>query len=167
MGGDIDVPGNATPAAEMNWFYDPDAIKICLAANWKSQIVVPDDLARHIKLTEEFYERLAKKESNSITKLILSQQKTFENDSANYVWDIVVSAIFLRPELITDIQTRYITVDNTPGINSGRTVTWTQNDHNDMKNGIGFPEGVNAAQIVMQINSTAFWDFYIDLLAMK
>ena len=48
MGGDIDIPCNATPAAEMNWYYDPDAIKLCLSANWKSQLIVPDDLAHHI-----------------------------------------------------------------------------------------------------------------------
>ncbi|MBQ7154143.1 MAG: nucleoside hydrolase [Synergistaceae bacterium] len=167
MGGDIDVPGNATPAAEMNWYYDPDAIKFCLAANWKSQIIVPDDLAQQIILTSEFYERLAEKEPNAITKLILSDKRTFTLESANYVWDVVVPAVFLRPELITDLQTRYITVDTTPGINSGRAVTWQQNDHNDMAKGTGFPEGVNKAQIVMKIDKKAFWDFYIDLLAMK
>ncbi len=167
MGGDIDVPGNATPAAEMNWYYDPDAIKFCLAAEWRSQIVVPDDLARSIHLTKEFYERLAENDTNAITKLILSQTRTFTNESANYVWDVVVPAVFLKPELITDIQTRYITVDNTPGINSGRAVTWTQHEHNDFVRGVGFPEGVKKAQIVLGINAKDFWDFYITLLSMK
>ena len=167
MGGDIDIPGNATPAAEINWYYDPDAIKFCLAAKWKSQIVVPDDLARQIIITPAFYERLAEKEPNAITKLILSQERTFTSDSANYVWDVVVPAVFLRPELITDLQERYITVDTTPGINSGRAVTWAQNDHNDMAKGIGFPEGVNRAQIVMRVDNKAFWDFCIGVLSMR
>ncbi len=72
MGGDIDILGDATPAAEMNWYYDPDAIKMCLAADWKKQLVVPDDLARQIHLTPEFYERLAARKPNPITKFILS-----------------------------------------------------------------------------------------------
>ena len=165
MGGDIDIPGNATPAAEMNWFYDPDAIKLCLSAGWKKQTVVPDDLAKSIRITDEFYERLAGKDSNAITKLILSNKKTFTNPDADYVWDVVVPVIFLKPELITDLQERYITVDNTPGINSGRAVTWKQNMNNDMKTGKGFPEGVMRADIVMGINTPAFWDFYIDMLA--
>ena len=32
MGGDIDCPGDATPAAELNWYYDPEAIRQCLKA---------------------------------------------------------------------------------------------------------------------------------------
>lgn len=72
VGGDIDILGDATPAAEMNWYYDPDAIKMCLAADWKKQLVVPDDLARQIHLTPEFYERLAARKPNPITKFILS-----------------------------------------------------------------------------------------------
>jgi len=32
MGGDIDIPGNATPAAAMNWYYDPESIQLCPAA---------------------------------------------------------------------------------------------------------------------------------------
>ena len=165
MGGDIDIPGNATPAAEMNWFYDPDAIKLCLSAGWNKQIVVPDDLAKSIQITQEFYERIAENNTNAITKLILSNKKTFTNSDANYVWDAVVPVIFLKPELITDLQERYITVDNTPGINSGRVVTWKQNMNNDMKTGKGFPEGVMKADIVMGIDTSKFWDFYINILS--
>lgn len=167
MGGDIDVHGNATASAEMNWYYDPDAIKLCLAANWKKQTVVPDDLSRHVRITQAFYDRLAENNTNAITRLILSGNKTFTSDDANYVWDVLVPVIFLKPEIITDLQERYITVDNTPGINSGRAVTWQQNANNDMKTGRGFPEGVRKADIVMNIDAPAFWDFYIEMLTMK
>ena len=167
MGGDIDVPGNATAAAEVNWFYDPDAIKLCLSANWKKQIIVPDDLSRHIRLTQAFYDRLAKNNNNSITKLILSGSNTFTIDEAQYVWDAVVPVIFLKPEIITDLQERYITVDERPGLNSGRAVSWSQQSNNDMKTGRGFPEGVKKADIVMGIDAPAFWDFYIHMLSIK
>lgn len=83
------------------------------------------------------------------------------------MWDVLVPVIFLKPEIITDLQERYITVDNTPGINSGRAVTWQQNANNDMKTGRGFPEGVRKADIVMGIDAPAFWDFYIEMLTMK
>ena len=167
MGGDIDVPGNATAAAEMNWYYDPDAIKLCLSAGWKKQTIVPDDLSRHIRLTQAFYDRLAENNTNAITRLILSGTRTFTADDTNYVWDVLLPVMFLKPEIITDLQERYITVDNTPGINSGRAVSWKQNANNDMKSGKGFPEGVRKADIVMGIDTAAFWDFYIDMLSMK
>lgn len=165
MGGDIDRPGQATSAAEFNFYYDPDAIKLCLAADWKKQLIVPDDLTRHIYMSDEFYERLAAKTLNAITKLILSKKRTFTDTHSRYVWDVVVPAVYLKPEIITDLQTRYITVDAAPGINSGRAVTWFQHRFNDMKTGRGFPEGIKKAQIVMSIDDKAFWDFCVDILS--
>lgn len=164
MGGDIDVPGNATPAAEMNWFYDPKAIKECLAAPWKSQTVVPDDLARKIYITQEIYDRLAAKRGNAISELILKQERTFDDEGANYVWDVVVPAVFLKPELVTRMDTRALTVDDAPGLNNGRAVSWPQHQHNNLETGAGLPEGVRVVQIVMDIDADAFWDFYVDIL---
>ena len=41
MGGAIDVPGNDTPCAERNWYYDPEAVDVCLNADWPLQVIVP------------------------------------------------------------------------------------------------------------------------------
>ena len=164
MGGDIDMPGNATPAAELNWFYDPEAIRQCLAANWKSQLVVPDDLAQQIRITPEFYARLEKAGRNPVTELIIDGRQTFSTGQNGIVWDVVVPAVFLKPELMTRTEERYITVDSTPGINSGRAVSWRQHNRNNMETGEGFPEGVNKAVILFEINEEAFWDFYVEIL---
>ena len=165
MGGDIDCPGDATPAAEMNWYYDPEAIRQCLAANWKSQLIVPDDLARQIQLTPEIYERLENANQNLITEYMLSNPRTFDMEGANYVWDVVVPAVFLKPELMVKTEERYITVDATPGINSGRAVSWPQHWLNNMETGEGFPEGVNKAVILFSIDAEAFWNYYVELLS--
>ncbi len=167
MGGDIDCPGDATPAAELNWYYDPEAIRQCLAADWQSQLVVPDDLAQQIHLTPAIYERLAAANQNPITKLILENQRAFDMGESDYVWDVVVPSVFLKPELMVRTEERYITVDSTPGINSGRAVSWPQHWLNNMETGEGFPEGVNKAVIVFSIDEEAFWDFYVDLLSME
>ena len=165
MGGDIDCPGDATPAAELNWYYDPEAIRQCLQANWKSQLVVPDDLAQQIHLTPVIYERLAAANQNLITQLILENKRTFDAEGADFVWDVVVPAVFLKPELKVRTEERYITVDATPGINSGRAVSWPQHWLNNMETGEGFPEGVNKAVIVFSIDEEAFWNFYVELLS--
>ena len=86
-------------------------------------------------------------------------------EDADYVWDVVVPVIFLHPEIITDLQTRYLTVDSRPGLNSGRAVSWEQHMHNNMETGEGMPEGVNKVRLVMQIDEEAFWDTYVEMLA--
>ena len=167
MGGDIDCPGNATPAAEMNWYYDPEAIRQSLAANWKSQLIVPDDLAHQIHLTPAIYDRLEAANQNAVTKLILENKRTFNAGDSDYVWDVVVPSVFLKPELMVRTEERYITVDSTPGINSGRAVSWHQHWLNNMETGEGFPEGFNKALIVFSIDEESFWDFYIELLSIE
>ena len=81
------------------------------------------------------------------------------------MWDVVVPAVFLKPEIMVDVQERYITVDATPGINSGRAVSWPRHWLNNMETGEGFPEGVNRAFILFSIDAEAFWDFYVELLS--
>ena len=164
MGGDIDVPGNSSAVAEMNWFYDPDAIKLCLAADWKSQIVVPDDLAQQIYMEASIYERMHQEMGNQITELVYINENNYAESITHYVWDVVVPAIFLKPEIMLDLQTRYLTVDAQKGLNYGRAVSWSQHYLNDLETGRGMPEGVNPVQILMKIDEDAFWDFYVGIL---
>jgi inosine-uridine nucleoside N-ribohydrolase len=166
MGGDIDIPGNATPAAELNWFYDPEAIRRCLAADWKRQLIVPDDLAHQIHLTPEIYQRLAAQPKTQVTQLMLETPRSFDIDGADYVWDVVVPAVFLHPELMTDVENRYVTVDTAPGLNSGRAVSWKSHSHNNFETGEGIPEGIKRSDIVLGIDEDAFWDFYVELLSL-
>ena len=126
---------------------------------------MPDDLARQIQLTPEIYERLENANQNLITKYILSNPRTFDMEGANYVWDVVVPAVFLKPELMVKTEERYITVDATPGINSGRAVSWPHHWLNNMETGEGFPEGVHKAIILFSIDAEAFWDYYVELLS--
>jgi inosine-uridine nucleoside N-ribohydrolase len=78
----------------------------------------------------------------------------------------VVPAVFLKPELMTQVEDRYVTVDSTPGLNSGRAVTWKAHMHNNMETGEGFPEGIQRAKVLLAIDEDAFWDFYVELLSM-
>ena len=157
-------PTFAEDAAEVNWFYDPDAIKRCLCANWNSQIVVPDDLSRQVYMEASIYERLLAEEVNPITELIFVNENNFDPSITHYVWDEVVLAIYLKPDIMKDLQTRYLTVDDNPGINYKRAVRWVKHDFNDPETGEGMPEGVKPVQILMEIEAEAFWNFYVEIL---
>jgi len=159
MGGDIDVPGNATPAAELNWFYDPEAIQLCLAAPWKTQVVIPDDLARQVRWTSDFLDRL-KEHDTPITNYLLSVKNSFASvEEAAFVWDPVVPIAFLNPGIVTGMQTRYLTVDTSSVLDSGRAVSWPL-DAPDKD----LPEGIRPVRIVMQIDEDLFWDTVVDIL---
>ena len=100
MGGNIGCPGNATPAAKMNGYYAPEAIRQCPAANRKRQLIVPGDLARQVHFTPVIRERLAAGNQNPITRLVPENRRTFNAEGSDYAWDAVVPSVFLKPGLM-------------------------------------------------------------------
>lgn len=167
MGGAVDVPGNCNTTAEFNWYYDPEAIRICLNAEWKNQLVVPNDIAEAVFYTKDVYDRIVEKQGNEISKLIVEgQAQRFEEnpEASSYVWDSITAAVWLHPEIATDIQERYLTVDTNYGPGYGNAISWWTSRNRDVETGEGMPYGVQKCDILFDIDREAFWDFYVDIL---
>lgn len=167
MGGAVDIPGNSSSAAEFNWYYDPEGIRVCLESPWKSQIDVPNDVAEAVFYTKDIYDRLVENQGNAISNLIVEGQKErFEKnpEASSYVWDAITAAIWLHPEIATDVQTRYLTVDTCYGPNYGRATSWWTSRNRDVEAGTGMPYGVQKVDVVFDIDREAFWNFYVDIL---
>lgn len=65
-------------------------IRICLNAEWKNQLVVPNDIAEAVFYTKDVYDRIVEKQGNEISKLIVEgQAQRFEEnpEASSYVWD--------------------------------------------------------------------------------
>ena len=167
MGGAVDVPGNSNTTAEFNWYYDPEGIRICLNAEWKNQLVVPNDIAEAVFYTKDIYDRIVEKQGNEISKLIVEgQAQRFEEnpEASSYVWDAITAAVWLHPEIATDIQERYLTVDTNYGPGYGNAISWWTSRNRDVETGVGMPYGVQKCDILFDIDREAFWDFYVDIL---
>ena len=167
MGGAIDIRGNSNAAAEFNWYYDPEGIKICLNSAWKDQLIVPNDIAEAVFYTKEIYDRIAEKQGNAISTLIVEGQKSrYENDpeASSYVWDSIVAAVWLKPEIATRIEERYVDVDTNYGMNYGRSIGWWTSRNRDVEAGLGMPYGVQKCRVLFDIDREMFWDFYVDIL---
>ena len=167
MGGAVDVPGNSNTTAEFNWYYDPEGIRICLNAEWKNQLVVPNDIAEAVFYTKDIYDRIVEKQGNEISKLIVEgQAQRFEEnpEASSYVWDAITAAVWLHPEIATDIQERYLTVDTNYGPGYGNAISWWTSRNRDVETGVGMPYGVQKCDILFDIDREAFWNFYVDIL---
>ena len=167
MGGAVDVPGNCNTTAEFNWYYDPEGIRICLNAEWKDQLVVPNDIAEAVFYTKDIYDRIVEKQGNEISKLIVEgQAQRFEEnpEASSYVWDAITAAVWLHPEIATDIQERYLTVDTNYGPGYGNAISWWTSRNRDVETGVGMPYGVQKCDILFDIDREAFWNFYVDIL---
>ncbi len=157
MGGSIDVPGNITDCAEVNWYYDPEAVEICLQADWPVQVVVPDDISYNQKLTKEYVENIVNSGDTAFNNIVeeYAYPDFVENpDKKQSLWDAQVPGIFFCPDLITESDVRDVAIETTLCYAYGEAVTWAEG------NG---PEKSATCQIVYNLDGDKYWQMVADL----
>ena len=157
MGGAIDVPGNDTPCAERNWYYDPESVEICLQADFPLQVVVPHDISYNQKLTKELVEKIVNAGDTPYTQLVEEYAyPTFveDPDRQQNLWDAQVPGIFLCPDLITVTDQRDIAMETNMGYTYGESVAWEA--------GTG-PETSTTCTVVYDVDTEAYWSFVAEL----
>lgn len=167
MGGAIDIPGNATPAAEFNWWFDPEATKIVVRAPFREQIVVPLDIAERVYYTKAEYDRVVSAPETPITALFRKLHgPRFERDPAtrSFVWDALAAAIVLQPSIATRLDDRFLDIDTTYGPNYGRAVGYPEARRRAFATPADFPAGTQRVKVLMDIDRQAFWDLYVALM---
>ncbi|WP_181685333.1 nucleoside hydrolase [Halorhabdus salina] len=132
MGGNVHTPGNVTPAAEFNFWVDPDAAKIVLdeldvtLVDWgltlrdgtldtaaEDQIV---DAAADSRFAA-FYETIFQPDSEGV-----EEDSRWEGTAQP---DALATAVAVAPELIAERGTYAVDVDEREGLTRGVTVTDT------------------------------------------
>jgi inosine-uridine nucleoside N-ribohydrolase len=167
MGGAIDVPGNSTPAAEFNWWFDPEATRISLRAPFREQIVVPLDITERVYYTKSEYDRIVAGPETPITALYRKLHgPRFEKDPSarSFVWDALTAAIFLQPTIATSMVDRFVDVDVTYGPNYGRSIGYHESRRRSLANPAEFPAGTQKMKVLLDIDRQAFWNLYVELM---
>lgn len=170
MGGAIDVPGNTTPTAEFNWWFDPEAVRIALRAPFREQVIVPNDIAERVYYTKAEYDRVTAAAETPITKLFKQLHGArFEKDpkARSYVWDALTTAIFLQPAVATRFDDRFLDIDVTYGPNYGRSIGYHPSRRRSLDTPADFPAGTQKVKVLMDIDRTAFWNLYVDLMTRR
>jgi inosine-uridine nucleoside N-ribohydrolase len=127
MGGNVHVPGNATQAAEFNFWFDPEAARIVLRSRIPQKVMFGLDICNTAPLHKpQFDEIVAFK--TPITGL-------FREDWGNrypgflqhaeataYMWDSLAAAYLIDPGFVTRSETQYLDVLSAWGRWYGSTV---------------------------------------------
>jgi inosine-uridine nucleoside N-ribohydrolase len=156
MGGALDVPGNMTPAAEFNWWFDPEAAKMSVRAPFADQLIVGLDVCEKYHFNKEIFDRITANEGSISTFFRDKYGPAFKNKSqyTRLVWDTIAAAVVIDPTLITKDETRWVDVNAEYNADYGRSLSYKNQG----------PVGTKKARILFSIDETRFWNLMVDLL---
>ena len=163
MGGAFYQPGNVTPTAEFNWWFDPEAAKIALRTPFNEQIIVGLDVSEKVVFTKAHYDRLLKslgqsKQADMLRGTFVGQMFEKDPNFTHFIWDVIVSAIIIDPTLVTGEVTAMVDINDQLGLSYGQSIAYP------LQRG---PEGSRQARIIMDVDQDRLWDMINDKIYWK
>src|SRR6266481_1677573 len=158
MGGSLspqtDNPEFATnPRHEFNFWFDPEAAEIVLRAPWKKITCTPTDISVKTRLTPAMIKQI----DTSGTPLAHYIARFYQTgQGGEYMWDELAAAAWIDPSLITQKETRYMSVDLDRGAGYGNTMTWVEKDKPKIV--------VQLVEIQFDLDKEKFYRMFIGLM---
>ena len=155
MGGNARVPGNVTPAAEFNFWFDPEAAAAVLAAPIPRIVMFGLDITNHAPLHKTRFDRIVAVDTPLTRLMRYDMGPRFDADPAAtaYVWDCITAAWLVDPSIVTVSEGLPITVDTTFGPTCGATVV-----------GPDGADGGRRVEVMLDLDVERFYALYSDLL---
>jgi inosine-uridine nucleoside N-ribohydrolase len=123
MGGAFEVPGNVTPTAEFNFFMDPEAAEIVLAAGLRP-VLVGLDVCHQVRLSGTQLDatapcgKLGRFVSRACAEWLPARGKT-----GPYLYDSLAVAAVIEPGLLT-LEPALVAVETAGEASAGTSVAW-------------------------------------------
>ena len=165
MGGNIEVLGNVTAAAEFNFWFDAESAAIVLGSEIKHTLI-PLDATDKLLFNKEKFERMVGSHSEHLVSQMFflpKFQKTFaENpDYVIPVWDALVPALLTEDKTLVRKQRQFnVMVDHNRGPNYGRVLAYPLADALGATTAVG----TKPANVILEYNAEPFWAIYEDLI---
>jgi inosine-uridine nucleoside N-ribohydrolase len=127
MGGSVEVPGNASPWAEFNFWFDPEAARIVLRSRIPVKVMFGLDCAGAAPLRKQEFDQIVAART-PVTELyrddLGNRYPGFlrHPEAVGYMWDAIVAAYLVDPtKVVTKYDSRYLDVQTNWGKYYGAT----------------------------------------------
>lgn len=126
MGGNVDVAGNVTKAAEFNFWFDPEAARAVFRSPVK-KVLFPLDVCNQAVVTRRHFDEVTAVDT-PVTRLY---RESFGNefpaflkkpDARGYLWDELAAAYVIDPSVVTSLRVRNLDVETTFGPRYGAVI---------------------------------------------
>ncbi|WP_250493814.1 nucleoside hydrolase [Caballeronia sp. GAWG1-1] len=156
MGGAMNVPGNANAVGELNWWFDPLAVRMLLQTSIP-QTVIPLDVTNTVPLTESIYNQIVNPPTGqtAVTKAYATVNAGAFASSTD-LYDTLTIAYFSDPTYATQTQSAYLDIDTTPGEDQGHVRVYP-----DTPAAGASPQKIT---YVTKFDNDRFFKLYVDLL---
>ena len=155
MGGNARVPGNVTPAAEFNIWFDPEAAAAVLASAIPRIVMFGLDITNHAPIRKPQFDAIVEV-GTPLTRLMrhdMGPRFARDPSATYYVWDCITAAWLIDPSVVTVSQRLPIEVDTTFGPSYGGTRVLEE-----------APADGRLVEVMLDLDIEKFYGMYEDLL---
>jgi inosine-uridine nucleoside N-ribohydrolase len=138
------------PRHEFNFWFDPEAARIVLRANWPRIDVTTVDVSVKAPFTQQMFDDISRSSSPAARYIAAWSQRRY------YLWDELTACAWLDPSIITREKLLYMDVDLSHGPSYGDTLTWSE----QMKPATG----VRLVHAQTDLDLARFQKMFVDLM---
>ena len=124
MGGSVHAPNADGPAAEFNFWFDPEAARIVLRSGIQEKIMFGLDICNRARIDKSHFDQIAsvKTPITALYRQDLGGRFKKDPDARAYIWDCLAAAYLLDPKFVTKRESDYLDVDTAFGKNYGAVI---------------------------------------------
>jgi len=142
---------------EFNWWWDPEAVRIVMGADWKKITITPHDIGVKARLTDEVKAAIAKADTPLASYLT-------RFSGGGLMWDEVSAAALLDPGIITEQRELYVNIDIHHGESYGQTIFVEKALGRGSTEPRQMPPWWKLATVQFDLDLEKFHQMYIDLM---
>jgi purine nucleosidase len=127
MGGNVHVPGNASRAAEFNFWFDPEAAQIVLRSRIPEKVMFPLDICNRAVLTKARFDEIVAARTPITERYRQDYGRRYPGflnnpQATGFLWDELAAAWLLDTGFVTKSETAYLDVETRFGTRYGATI---------------------------------------------
>jgi inosine-uridine nucleoside N-ribohydrolase len=159
MGGNVKVPGNASPSAEFNFWFDPEAARIVLRSRIPEKVMFGLDICNTAPVRKAQFDEIVRMKT-PITDLFREDLGTRypgflqHPEATTYLWDSLAASYLIDPGFVTKSEVEYLDVLAAWGRFYGSTVPLDRRVAPD----------ATPVHVMLQLDYNRLWSLFRDKL---